>query len=304
MKGNEGVARLSIFLFGVGRVRHDATGTDICLSPSVGAVLGYLLLNRHRPHQREALASAFWPEVDGVRARNRLSTALWRLRQILEPAGASSANYLLASRSSSVKFNPESDYWLDVGAFEETVSRLAGRCLGSIEPADVEAFEQINYIYSDDLLQGVDLPWLVIERERLSQCYLAATAKALDWYVQVGRLDEAATSGQRILERDPLREDVHRELIRIYSRAKQRSKAKQQFQMCRSILEEELGVLPLPETIAAAAEAVQPPATSAHQAVDVESAIRMIDAAARTLGLAANELDHIARSLQALGNSR
>jgi len=57
--------------------------------------------------------------------------------------------------------------------------------------------------------------------------------------------------GQKILQVDPLREQVHRELIQLHSENGQRSLAVQQYEFCRQVLHEDLGIEPMAETQAA-----------------------------------------------------
>jgi adenylate cyclase len=53
---------------------------------------------------------------------------------------------------------------------------------------------------------------------------------------------------QRLLRVDPCSELVHQALIRVYIESRQRGAALQQFETCRAILQEELGISPSPET--------------------------------------------------------
>jgi DNA-binding SARP family transcriptional activator len=298
------VAALDIFLFGVGRIRHQAVNSAADLPPSIRALLGYLVLNRNQSHHRDVLANEFWSEVDDACARNRLSTRLWRLRRVLEPAGVTAGSYLIASRQGHVGFNACSDHWLDVATFEEAATRLTEGPADTITRPQMEAFEQAAIACHSDLLEGVDLPWLVIERERLSQLYAAANLRALEWYERENDLDRAIAAGRRILQRDPLREDVHRRLIRLFCRSNQRSKAARQFDDCRTILREELGVLPLPETVAAAAEISRPSFEPRAQPLEIQTAVELIESASRALGLAARELDAIIQSIRELTSSQ
>lgn len=290
------MSRLEIHLFGVGRVNHHGLVEARPLPPSARSLLGYLVLNRQRPHHRDLLANQFWADVDDVCARNRLSTALWRLRRVLEPDGVTAGSYLVATRRGEVRFNDRSDYWLDVADFEQAALRVTAP---GTEPsmADLVAFERAAEVFGNDLLEGVDQGWLVLERERLVQLYLAATARSMDRYARLGEVDRAIAAGQRILDRDPLREDTHRALIRLYSRSGQRSAASQQFLRCKELLRTELGVPPLPETFAAAAiiHLDEVPETGPRDARD---ALAIIESASRTLGIALHELDRIAHSLR------
>src|SRR5215470_5087532 len=55
---------------------------------------------------------------------------------------------------------------------------------------------------------------------------------------------------QDILDRDALREDVHRELMRLFLLNGQRAMALHQFEICRGALRKELAIEPMRETLA------------------------------------------------------
>jgi len=240
------MALLRIQLFGAVRVSHADQPRDARLIRTVQSLLAWLVLNRRKTHAREALADLFWGEQREDRARSCLSTALWRLKQALEPAGVSPGAYLI-SDFAAVGFNCESDHWLDVAAFEEGVGalRTRGPAGGSPDWARVEA--SIAH-YTGDLLEGFYDDWALRERERLRLLYLESLAALLRHYSETGTIDEAIRCGQQILALDPLREDVHRELIRLHLRRGHRALALEQYQRCRALLHEELGVGPMEET--------------------------------------------------------
>src|SRR3546814_5631924 len=60
--------------------------------------------------------------------------------------------------------------------------------------------------------------------------------------------ESAIRTAKRILALDPLREDMHRWLMRAFAAAGQRASALAAYDACRSLLQEELGVPPEPET--------------------------------------------------------
>lgn len=298
------MAALEIHLFGVARVRHGvaAARERDPLAPGIRSLLGYLLLHRQWPHHRDLLATEFWSDVDDACARNRLRTALWRLRRVLEPDGVAPGSYLLTTRRGEVRFNDRSDYWLDVERFERTAGHLTDR---SVTPtaSDLAAFEATAEVATNDLLEGSDHPWLVFERERLAQLYLSATARCMERYAELGAVGDAIAAGQRILDRDPLREEVHRTLIRLYLESGQRARSQQQFERCRVLLAEELGVQPLPETVAAAAAVALPAAPSGAPISLDEAVARLLDAS-RVLSAAILELSELARTLQERDRTR
>ena len=112
------MALLRIQLLGAVRVTHGDHTYDARLTQALQPLLAWLVLNRRKTHAREALTELFWAEQRADRARRCLSTALWRLKQALEPEGVRPGAYLISS-ASTVGFNNDSDHWLDVAAFEE-----------------------------------------------------------------------------------------------------------------------------------------------------------------------------------------
>ncbi|MET0555588.1 MAG: BTAD domain-containing putative transcriptional regulator [Vicinamibacteria bacterium] len=257
------MALLRIRLFGAVRVSHGDRPPDVRLIHAVQGLLAWLVLNRRKVHSREAIAGVFWGEHSEDRARSCLSTALWRLKQALEPDGVSPGAYLI-SEAAAVGFNRESEHWLDVAAFEEGVSPLGARS-GTASGLDWSRAEAALEHYGGDLLEGFYDDWAVRERERLRLLYLEGLAALLRHQSETGALDDALRCGQRILALDPLREDAHRELIRLHLRRGHRALALDQYERCRAVLDDELGVDPMEETRALCAELL-PAATNVARA--------------------------------------
>src|SRR5262249_9071549 len=67
-----------------------------------------------------------------------------------------------------------------------------------------------------------------------------------------GGLEEALTSGLKLLSLDPLQEHVHRALMRIHAAQGRHDTALAQYERCRHELAAQLGVSPAPETEALA----------------------------------------------------
>lgn len=241
------MALLRIQLFGTVRVCHADHPGDARLIHTIQGLLAWLVLNRRKTHAREALAELFWGEQREDRARSCLSTALWRLRQALEPDGVTPGAYLI-SEATAVGFNGDSDHWLDVSAFEEGVGVLHRLDHTAHNAQAWSRAEAAIGLYTGDLLEGFYDDWALRERERLRLLYLDSLAALLTHYTKIAALDEALRCGQLILTLDPLREDVHRELIRLHLRRGHRALALHQYEQCRIVLDDELGVEPMDET--------------------------------------------------------
>lgn len=317
---------LHIFLFGNVRIaHHDQAGSVSFSSPETKlthmteALLAYLVVQRRRRHTREALTSCFWPGHGPEQARSCLNTALWRLRRALEPAGVAHGTYLITTPQGDVGFNPDSDHWLDVAVFEAAATRALSKPLATLTDADAEVLKQALIFHGRDLLEGFYDDWAVGERERMREMFLNSLAHLMRYCHQCGAYEDGINYGRRILDVDPLREEVHRELMRLYLANGQRALAIQQFESCRASLAAELSIPPMPETAMLVAQiasqdarsSVMPSITQAlsdapTDALDMTSAVRSahrrLAAAARTLDearlqvqQALTQLDHLLR---------
>jgi DNA-binding SARP family transcriptional activator len=247
------MAALRIQLFGTVQLSHAGRTQDARLTHAVQSLLAWLLLHRRKVHARETLAGLFWSDQSEARARSCLSTTLWRIRQVLEPEGVPRGTYLIA-QPDAVGFNCASDHWLDVAAFEEGVGRQLPASASTDRARDWSGAEDAVACYTGDLLEGFYDEWALRERERLRMLYLDCLGTLLRRHSETGALERALRCGQQILVLDPLREDIHREVIRLYMRNGHRALARQQYECCRAALEEELGVEPMEETRALCAD--------------------------------------------------
>jgi DNA-binding SARP family transcriptional activator len=78
--------------------------------------------------------------------------------------------------------------------------------------------------------------------------YLKTQGYLIDYYKKHSRFEESIACGQKIIEMDPLREEIHRELMRLFMASGQRSLAIRQYELCKDLLRTELNVAPMPET--------------------------------------------------------
>src|SRR5688572_25415144 len=202
------MSTLRIFLFGNVRISHEGWSAEVKVTHAVQGLLAYLLLHRHRCHPREVLTDLFWSNHSEERARSCLSTALWRLRRVLEPPNIPQGTYLATTPSGEVGFNRMSDYWLDVAVFEEPVEQVLKQSATALTAADVQKVEQALPLYTAELLEGFYDDWALRERERLRLSHLNSLARLMDYYRHHGAYEESLAYGQQILSHDPLREEI------------------------------------------------------------------------------------------------
>lgn len=235
---------LRIYLLGGFHLQYGSTPLPSIPTQKGRSLLAYLLAYRDQPHTRDLLAGLFWPDLPDARARRRLSQALWQVRRVLE-ATASLEPYL-QSDADTVRFNTQASYWLDVEAFEEGIRATVSR-------SDVQALEGLRMaveLYRGDFLAGHYDEWIVVERERLRELYLTSLHRLVRLCKAQGDFEQALGYARQITLHDPLREEAHREVMRLCHHLGRIHEALRQYELCHTVLQEELGVEPTPVTTA------------------------------------------------------
>ena len=239
---------LRVHLFGKLEI-WSAEGQVVQLSTrKVEQLLAYLWLHRDRPQPRERLAGLFWPESSEKRARLSLRHALHDLRKSLEPE-EQGGTYLLLARA-SVRFHPEAPCWVDVQEFERRVQEAA-------DPENEDRarlLQEAVSLHRGEFLEGCYDDWCLEEREHLSDLCLKALQELVAHHAERKEYEQAIAYAKQILSKNPLLEEVHRQLMYLYYAMGDRNAALQQYHACERTLREELDVEPLPETKALSKE--------------------------------------------------
>lgn len=238
---------LHIRLFGRLRIAFDDHAPEVRITRTTQTLLAYLLLQRSLS-SRDVLASLCWGDQPDEQARNCLNTALWRLRRVLTPHGDAHGEYLLTAATGEVGFNWESPHWLDLTAFEQAANRALTERPETLPAKTAAELEQALTLYTGDLLEGFYDDWALRERERVRSMYLDSLARLMRFHHAHGAYAEGLAAGQRLLAHDPLREEIHREMMRLYLKAGERALAVRQYNLCREILADELSIAPMAET--------------------------------------------------------
>ncbi len=227
---------LEILLLGGFQMRKDGQVIDLP-GRQERALLAYLAMPAGEPRSRDKLAGMLWSERGDKQARDSLKQAMLRLRKVVDGAGPA----LLSDRE-FVSLDPAA-VSIDVAEFE----RLIGE-------GTAKAVAEAMSFYRGELLDGLEVrdptfeEWLLMERQRLRDLAREALAAALARHMANEAHDQAAPVARRLVVLDPLREDAHRALMRIYAQQGQTALALKQYQTCRDRLQAELGVKPEAET--------------------------------------------------------
>jgi len=203
------------------------------------ALLAYLAFHPGRAYPREDLTGLLWPDADLEAGRSSLRQALSSLRRQLEPPGTPAGSTLRADRL-TVQINPAAAV-TDVAAFEAALraSARAGEGADRIAPL-AQAVER----YGGPLLPGMEEEWVWPERSRLAGAYHGALHQLTSLCRQAGDFERALEYGWRAIGVDPLDEEAHYALMRLYDDAGRPQAALYQYGELKRLLQEGLGEVP------------------------------------------------------------
>ncbi len=211
------------------------------------ALFAKLILSAGHFFSRDTLSELFWQDCDPKKGRSCLRTELWRIRRIIESDGVM-PNSFVQVVNGSVGFNASVDYWLDVTIFENRLNDLLRRSPCDLGESDYEILKNCVSLYQGDFLENLDIEWCVLRRESLRSMYLMALEFIMLYHKNKNEWDAAINYAKHLLANAPLLEHIHVELMNYYYLKGNRPAALQQYDCCRSILSEELGISPMQRT--------------------------------------------------------
>lgn len=244
---------IDIRLFGPMRLFLDGVETDLQRWKSKKALtlLKMLAARRGARLPKDVLIDALWPEdADFERSSHNLHTVVYYLRRELEPCLKRYERAKVVRQSAGLYWLEESaDVRVDVADFRRLLKEAEGVRADDPKRA-LELYRQALDLYTDDLLpENLYDDWAAGVREELREKYVAGVAAASEL---TGKLGEdpswAVQLCRRTLQRDPLREELHRSLIYLLARQGLFGEAAEQYRQCERILYDEFQVPPSPAT--------------------------------------------------------
>lgn len=248
---------LSLRLFGGFTAVSQNGNTPHFATDKARALLAYLALTADRPLRREALAGLFWPEQPEALARQNLRQTLSRLRKALDQEQPGLGDRVLVVERETVALQGRF-VACDAASFGEHVAGVAAHphaalvecsaCLVRLETA-VTLYRQGDFLAGLSLADAPSFEeWLLLQREQLYQQQLTALGQLAAAYEQQGVFEAAYRCAVWQIEMEPWREEAHRQVMRLLANNGQRGKALAQYESCRQILANELGIEPDAET--------------------------------------------------------
>lgn len=212
-------------------------------------LLGYLLV-AGTPVPRHVLLEEFWPHLEDKAARHNLAVALYNLRSTLHPdyPGDQASLYIKSDRN-YIELNWNNVAFYDVKAFQNFYREGMNAFSQGLWYQAAAALAAAAKLYRTDFLaDSVEEAWITEERALLKNTRLDVLEHLAEALFKLGRCVEAHMHAGALVRLDPCREGGHRMLMRIVNALGHRSKAIVQYQRCKQVLEQELGIQPGPKT--------------------------------------------------------
>ncbi len=203
------------------------------------ALLIYLIM-MPGPHSRDELAHLLWSDMPDRQAKKNLRNTLPNLKALI-------GSHLLITRH-ALAVNRDCAYEVDVEQFRTVLTT-------SQTPIDLDTLRNATALYRDDFLAGFYVreaqafeDWAMIEREHLRTIAIEGLLTLSEQCLEQGAYELGLDTIRRLLTLDPWRETAHQHRMRLLAYSGQRGAALAQYDTCRQILIEDLGVEPMAET--------------------------------------------------------
>jgi LuxR family maltose regulon positive regulatory protein len=245
------VMRLDVRLLGQFEVSSSSRRLERWQSAKAKSLLQYLMIKPKLPVIKDVLMENLWPNADPELAGNNLKSAVYSLRKTLGSLFYDEANFpYIVFLQGTYLINPSIELWADIEEFEKhwtTGRRLEKE--GAIREA-ASHFESAEELYRGDYLEDEPYEdWVINRREAIKDTYLAVLSKLADYSIFNSDYESCIIYCQKILGKDPCREDVYRRLICAHSRLGRRNRAIEWYRICRETIWSELSAIPEKETV-------------------------------------------------------
>src|SRR6476469_6942644 len=245
------IGELSVKVFLAGRVAVETNGVVSDEERFQGRqgrlFFAYLVAEQGGGVARDELAEALWGRAPPASWDKSLTVIASKLRNLLAEHGIDGANALTGAFGCYRLALPEGT-WVDVtvatNAAQEAEEALAA---GDLDEA-LAAAEVAASLVRRPFLPGEDGTWVEATRRELADVRCRALSALAEASLRSGDAAEAAKWAEQTIALEPFRETGYRRLMEAHVAASNRGEALRVYEQCRTLLADELGAYPSPET--------------------------------------------------------
>lgn len=208
----------------------------------LSAFLEYLILNHDKVVSSEELIRVFWPEDRSTDPGNALKYTMHKTRGLLKKMFPEEDGLLLTQQG-HYTWNPNVKIYLDTEEFERI-------CLQARAQHDVAAFEALMEaidLYSGDILTNCDEEWILPLRTYFRTLYIDGCKSVLTVLNEQNRWMDIIRICERAYQLEPLAEEFTLHMMTALIAINQARRAIERYEAYRSILWNELNLIPSEE---------------------------------------------------------
>jgi len=220
-----------------GEIPHAAWRSQRALSLFV-----YLAIKGSRGVSKERLIDLFWPAGQKRRAIKNFHPTLTYVRQALRDHVRGP---VIVAEDGLYRLDPALQCTVDLREFEAALTQ-AKRLRARGER--MRALEDALRLYEGEFLGDRYESWAEDLRSQLALQHEELLADLASHYFEEKKYSVALQLYSKLLERNPFREEIHCKAMMCHHYAGDRHAVREQFDRLKTLLRDELGVEPLPDT--------------------------------------------------------
>ena len=240
-----GIAPLHVRLLGGFCIERSDVGQAVSDWPrrSAKTLIKLLAIQPGHALHREQVIDVLWPKVNAESALNSLGKALHVARRALQPGLPRRQDSAYLRLADGMLVLSTEHVVVDADEFEQLAEDALRR-------REIAAYDAAFAAYGGELLpEDRYESWCSERRTALAELHIRLLLGMAETLERRGSYSEAADRLRDVLQQDPTRESVHRQLMRLYASMGAPDRAIRQFHSCEAVLRQELDLALQPETI-------------------------------------------------------
>lgn len=233
---------LHIRLLGHFQLIYDDRPVTTINGARLQALLAYLIMNRHRAHDRRQLALVFWPGREPELARSNLRNKLDAVRKKFP-----NIEHFLDAED-SLQWRTDTAFTLDVANFEQAFQRAEAAKRQRDDTILHAALKEAVDAYGGELLPKLHDDWVLVARQRLHNQFFDVLQELIALLKKQHKYADAIVYAQRLLHDHLHSEAAYRQLMDLYLLYGEPTSALRVYNTCKEMLQRELNITPSPAT--------------------------------------------------------
>lgn len=230
-------------------------GPDDFPGPQGRVAFAVLVGERSDPVPRHLIAATLWPAGLPPSWDTALSAVISRLRSLLGRVGIDGT--ALATRDGCHELRLAAGTWVDHDVAADSIHEAEAALKAGDHARAYGPSAVAHHIARRPFLPGDSSRWVEQRRDKLAGILVRALECRTEVYLWNHEFPLAVEAARDAVNAEPFRESAWQLLMRAHAAAGNTAEALRAYEQCRTLIAEELGVAPSPETRAVHARLLQ-----------------------------------------------